>query len=169
MLKSIIDINGRTYMNIKSAAERWNLSASTVRKYCREGRIQDCIKLNERIWYINFNSIKPLSEQDVHQILVLSLQLKNDPSLEIEWNTFNFVESAVRIVYQQLFIEGYIREITSEDDRRIPYDVILTQKGMDAATNFKKNESRNYSDIITRWGPVIIGLSQFCLQVYSAV
>ncbi len=123
-MNNIIEHNGKKYMNVKSAAQLWGVSSNTVRKYCREKRIQDSFKLSERTWYISIDSIKPLSEKDVHRILVLSLQLKNNPSYEIDWDTLDFSASEVRRVYKQLYNDGYIQSITSQDDKKIPYEVI---------------------------------------------
>ncbi|MCM1530361.1 MAG: hypothetical protein NC093_10260 [Alistipes sp.] len=169
MLKKIIERNQKKYMSVKLAAELWGVSVSTVRSYCREGRVKDCFKLNEKNWYIYIDEIKPLTNVQIHQLLVLTIQLKNDPSLTIDWSVIDIDRTAILKTYNYLKDMGYVKHIPTSEIERIPYEIILTNKGLDVATTFKREESKAYKDIVTQWVPVILQIGELLLSVKQLI
>lgn len=99
---SIIEYNGKKYMNAKTAADVWGLKSGTVADYCNKGKICGAIKYLEARWYIPVDAVKPLSNDEIRRFLILTLQLKNKPSLEVDWSTFPCEYSSVELVYRYL-------------------------------------------------------------------
>ena len=162
---SLITVDGHKYMSTKSAADLWDLSPKTISDYCKDDKIRNKFKNGRFGWYIRTDEIKPLSQKDIHKLLVFTLQLKNDSTYEIDWTLFNYDESVFESIYQHLLARGYIRPFSISDKKRIPYEVVLTQKGMEIATNFKKEKISNLSVAITQWLPVVIGAAQLYFQI----
>lgn len=166
--KRIIVVDNQKYMSTKTAADCWGLKPKTVADYCRNNRIKNKFKNGNKGWYIRIDEIKPLSSDEIHKILVLSLQLKNNPDLEIDWSTFNFDYSAIKVVYKNLVSQGYVKDFSIEDEKMIPYKVILTQKGMECATCFRNMTKKSISDFSTtvqQWAPIVIGIAQVVCQI----
>ena len=163
--QSLIEVEGNKYMSTKTAAELWGLSSRTVSDYCKNNRIHRRFKNGKLGWYIHIDEIKPLSDTEIHRLLVLSIQLKNDPSLTIDWTTFNFDDEAIDAIYQSLCQSGYIHSYSVSDKRRIPYEVILTQKGLEMATAFNKKSIPDFSTVCSQWLPVLINIAQLYMQI----
>lgn len=167
-ISAIISIDGKKYMSAKAAADLWGLSPRTVSNYCKNNRIINKIKPNG-YWYIWIDEIKPLSIREVRQLLVLSLQLKNNPSFEIDWSLFNFDYSAIETIYRNLADQGYIKEFHIEDKKRIPYEVVLTSKGFNIATNMSKEKSTDFSSNLKQWLSVVLNVAGLIGQVAQMV
>lgn len=163
--QSLIEVDGNKYMSTKTAAELWGLSSRTVSGYCKNNRIHRKFKNGKLGWYIHIDEIKPLTDTEIHRLLVLSIQLKNDPSLTIDWTTFNFDDEAIDAVYQSLYQSRYIHSYSVSDKRRIPYEVILTQKGLEMATAFNKKSIPDFSTVCSQWLPVLINIAQLYMQI----
>lgn len=163
--QSLIEVDGNKYMSTKTAAELWGLSPRTVSDYCKNNRIHRKFKNGKLGWYIHIDEIKPLTDTEIHRLLVLSIQLKNNPSLTIDWTTFNFDDEAIDAVYQSLYQSGYIHSYSVSDKRRIPYEVILTQKGLEMATAFNKKSIPDFSTVCSQWLPVLINIAQLYMQI----
>ncbi|MBQ9949705.1 MAG: helix-turn-helix domain-containing protein [Clostridia bacterium] len=163
--QSLIEVDGNKYMSTKTAAELWGLSSRTVSDYCKKNRIHRRFKNGKLGWYIHIDEIKPLSDTEIHRLLVLSIQLKNDPSLTIDWTTFNFDDEAIDAIYQSLCLSGYIHSYSVSDKRRIPYEVILTQKGLEMATAFNKKSIPDFSTVCSQWLPVLINIAQLYIRI----
>lgn len=86
---SILEIDSKKYISSRIACEVWGLSQNTVAKYCRSGRIKNCFKGAHNQWYIPIDTVRPLSDIEIHRLLFLTLQLKNDPTLEIDWYLYD--------------------------------------------------------------------------------
>lgn len=162
--QALIEIDGNKYMSTKTAADLWGVSSRTVSAYCKKNRIHRKFKNGNR-WYIHIDEIKPLSDVEIHRLLVLSIQLKNNPSLLIDWTTFNFDDEAIDAIYQSLCRSGYINSYSVFDKRRIPYEVILTQKGLEMATNFHKKSIPDFSTLCSQWLPILINVAQLYMQI----
>lgn len=52
------------YMNIKEAADKWDISTRRIQVLCAEGRIDGASKLG-REWAIPINSVKPRDKRIV--------------------------------------------------------------------------------------------------------
>ena len=163
--QSLIEVDGNKYMSTKTAAELWGLSSRTVSDYCKNNRIHRKFKNGKLGWYIHIDEIKPLTDTEIHRLLVLSIQLKNDPSLTIDWTTFNFDDEAIDAVYQSLYQSRYIHSYSVSDKRRIPYEVILTQKGLEMATAFNKKSIPDFSTVCRQWLPVLINIAQLYMRI----
>lgn len=166
--QALIEVDGNKYMSTKTAAELWGLSSRTVSNYCKNNRIHRRFKNGKLGWYIHIDEIKPLSDAEIHRLLVLSIQLKNNPSLTIDWTTFNFDDDAIDAIYQSLYLSGYILPYSVSDRRRIPYEVILTQKGLEMATAFNKKSIPDFSTVCSQWLPVLINAAQLYMQIKQA-
>lgn len=162
---AIVDINNEKYMSTKTAANLWGLSTRTVANYCNSNRIHRKFKNGKLGWYIHIDEIKPLTDIEVHRLLVLSIQLKNNPTLQIDWSTFTFDSSAIDVVYQNLVETGFLQPYVVTDYHRIPYEVVLTQKGLEMATSFKKKSIPDYATLCSQWLPVLINAAQLYLQI----
>ena len=160
----ILMIDGKKYMSTQTAADLWGVKPRTVSGYCKNNRITNCFKNGKQGWYIWIDEIKPLSTNEIHRILLLTLQLKNRPSLEIDWSTFSFDDSFIEVIYKSLAYQGFIEEFDIENKKKIPYEVILTKKGFEFATSFKNEESSDFTTSLQQWLPIIIQLAQLYLQ-----
>lgn len=166
---SIIELNGKKYMNTQTAADAWNLKTSTVAEYCKDGKIYNATKYLETRWYIPIDAVKPLSNDEVRRFLILTLQLKNKPSLEIDWSTFSIDEYTINAVYRYLVSQKFIENYNISDNKRIPYEVVLTQKGLELVTSNKKEKIKDFSTAMKEWLPTIIGAAQLIIQVTQMV
>lgn len=164
-ISPIISIDGKKYMSVKTAADLWGLSPRTVSDYCKNDRIINKIKPGGH-WYIWIDEIKPLSIKEIRKLLVLSLQLKNRPSLEIDWSTFSFDYSAIEIIYRNLADQGYIEEFYIKDKKRIPYEVVLTQKGFNIVTTISKEKNAtDFSSALQQWLPIVVDVAQLIYKI----
>ena len=166
--QALIEVDGNKYMSTKTAADLWGLSPRTVSDHCKNNRIHRKFKNGKLGWYIHVDEIKPLSDIEIHRLLVLSIQLKNDPSLTIDWSTFNFDDKAIDVIYQSLYLSGYIHAYSVSNKRRIPYEVILTQKGLEMATAFIKKSIPDFSTACAQWLPMLINAAQLYMQIKQA-
>ena len=158
-----LKIDDSTYMSTKAAADAWGLKPKTVAKYCRDGKIIHKFKNGNLGWYIRVDEIKPLSQEEIRKTLILTLQLKNNPDYEIDYSTFGFNETAIESVYHHICSHGYIEPFSIEDKQRIPYDVVLTQKGMEFTTTHKQPSSRDISNTVSNWVSIIANVAQLYL------
>jgi len=166
--QAILIVDGQKYMSTKTAADLWGISARTVSDYCKNDRIHHKFKNGKMGWYIHIDEIKPLSDNEIHRLLVLSIQLKNNPSLEIDWSTFNFDNRVIDVIYLNLVESGYIQPYNIDDKRRIPYEVILTQKGLEMATSFNQKTIPDYSTLVSQWLPTLINVAQLFFQIQAS-
>jgi hypothetical protein len=166
---SIIELNGKQYMSAKTAAGIWNLKPSTVSDYCIKGKVCQAIKYLEARWYIPIDAVKPLSNDEIRRFLILTLQLKNNPSLEIDWSVFPIKDPAIDTIYRYLVFREMIEPFKIFDAKRIPYEVVLTQKGLEFATSIKKEKIEDFGTALKEWIPTIIGAAQLIAQVTQMV
>lgn len=160
---SILEINSKKYISSRIACEVWGLSQNTVAKYCRSGRIKNCFKGAHNQWYIPIDTVRPLSDIEIHRLLFLTLQL---PTLEIDWSTFDFDTSLIDLIYSNLVFEGYLKPFKINNKESIPYQVILTQKGLNIALPRKsKKADITFPSSIAQWLPTIISAAQLVTQV----
>ena len=164
---ALLTVDGSNYMSTKTAAELWGLQRKTVSDYCKNNKIKNKFKNGRFGWYIRTDEIKPLSQEEIRKILILTLQLKNNPACEIDWSLFNCDEAVLESIYQHLFLHGYVQSFSIADKRRIPSEVILTEKGMECVTTFKKEKLSDFSVAITQWLPIVISVAQLYCQVNS--
>lgn len=162
---SILELNGQKYMSTQIAAGVWNLKRQTVSDYCSKGKVYRAIKYQEARWYIPIDAVKPLSDDEIRCFLTLTLQLKNKPSLEIDWSLFPVGDSVIEPIYRYLFFREFIENFSISNQKRIPYEVVLTQKGLEFVTTRKKEKIEDFGIILKEWVPTIIGVAQLIVQV----
>lgn len=161
----VIEYNGKKYMSAKTAADVWGLRPATVADYCCKGKIYGAIKYFEARWYIPVDAVKPLSNDEIRRFLILTLQLKNKPSLEIDWSTFPGDYLSVELIYRHLVYCGMLENFDIKDKKRIPYEVILTQKGLEIATSGNRAKNVDFGTVLKDWLPTIISAAQLITQV----
>lgn len=160
-----LTIDDKVYMSTSAAAEVWGVAPKTVAKYCRDGKIKNKFKHERFGWYIRTDEIKPFDQSEIHKILVMTQHLKNNPMLEIDWDEFEYNDLVLEKIYQHLFARGYIQPFSIAEKRKIPYEVVLTQNGSEAAASLKKEKKFDFSEIASRWLPIIIGAAQLYFQI----
>lgn len=164
MQQSVIEYNGQKYVNTKVAADIWNLKQRTVSNYCKNGKVDRAIKYKESRWFIPIDSAKPLSDEETYKMLVMTLQLKNKPSLKIDWSEISVDNSVIVSIYRYLVFRGLIEDYDISDVRRLPYEVVLTQKGMEFVTSPKK-KIEGFGTVMQNWISIIIGVAQLAVQI----
>ena len=127
-------------MVTKNAAEIWNINSRQVANLCPE--IQGALKLKGR-WYIPVEAKKPLQENEKRQLLLLTLQLKNNPAQKLDLSYMPFDISDIRMIYDSLAYGKYIEPFEIDNPVEIPYKVVLTSKGFEMAMT-RKNEENPY-------------------------
>lgn len=162
---SILEWNGHKYMSTQMAADLWNLKQQTVSDYCNKGKVCNAIKYREARWYIPIDAIRPLSNNEIRHFLILTLQLKNKPSLEIDWSLFSIDDSVIEPIYRYLVFRELIENFSISNQKRIPYEVVLTQKGLEFATSSKKGKIEDYGTVMKEWLPTVIGAAQLLVQI----
>ena len=131
--RSVFELNGITYYSPKAAADNWKMSHQAVTSACKDGRIVGAIQDSTKKWCIPDSAMKPLDSQIIRNTLIITLSLKNTPNISIsELETYD-----VPKIYKYLKDTGYIKDF-NESSNRIPYEAILSDKGMSLAFNKKK-------------------------------
>jgi len=124
-------------MTTKEMAKKWGVNEHTVANYCKKDYIPNAKKENGS-WNIPENSIKPLSIADIRRLLLVTVKLRNNPSLGCDWSTFDFDKNDLRLIYESLHYRKYIGDISDIDTNRIPYEMEITEKGMELIENIKE-------------------------------
>ena len=101
MRRDLFIFDEKKYMSTKAAGDLWELSPKTVAKYCNSKKIK-AFKDSSGKWCIPIDAIKPLTDNEISQLLVLTLQLKNDPELKIDYSVLPTERSGLRKVYDYL-------------------------------------------------------------------
>lgn len=168
MSEGIFEINGEYYMTTRVASKLWGVKPKTVGEYCKDYKVAGAFKNERKKWCIPIRSVRPLSIQEIKQLLVLSLQLKNNPALEIDWAVFPKGTIGIRETYEQLHDRGYLAAFQECDDQKIPYVVVLTQKGMEIATSYsQKDMTQSFADSLATWSKVIIDIGQLVVDIFT--
>ena len=113
--RTIFDIDGKTYMSPKGAADKWN----------NISRRDSTAK-----WIIPINAQQPIDDEKIRQILISLLCLKNNPNLE----TTDDKMSQIEVVVEYLKKTGFLKD----DDSTNLRDLVLTEKGIHLATEGRK-------------------------------
>ncbi|MDR0314709.1 MAG: hypothetical protein LBH71_02015 [Oscillospiraceae bacterium] len=149
-------------MNTKAAAGYWNVRASTVANYCKNGDIPCAYKDHSGKWSLPLESIKPFPKEDIKKVLRLTLQLQNNPNYDIDYLSLGISPEQLPAVYDYLFKLNYIKQIKNILPARLPYEVTLTDRGIGLVTsdsNASHNSADNIGSMIDKWGPLIINLA----------
>ena len=65
------------YLSVEETAQKWNISARSVRNYCAEGRVPDAV-LEGKTWRIPENAVKPLRKNSVLKAPSSLLEILSD-------------------------------------------------------------------------------------------
>lgn len=164
-----IEIDGKKYMSSRRAAELWNKSQGTISKYCKLGKVpkSKCIKDSHNNWYIDINTVYPLSDDEVRKLLTLTLQLKNNPLYSFDWSTFTIDVENIRPIYEYLADMKYISRFTINDSKRLPYDIVLTERGMNLVIGWKGENKTdfNFVNSLLQGSSVVIKLASLIEEI----
>jgi|GEM_PF-881605 hypothetical protein len=153
----MIEIHGNKYGDTSDFAKSWNLSKGTISKYCNEGKIPGAQQIKRR-WHIPENAIKPLTESEIKKVLILTLKLKNNPKDKIDFSTIDVKPKDIDIMYKYLENLNYIMPIEGIPTKRLPYDVIVSDKGFILLESSVKqaNSKADNTKYIADWVKVIL-------------
>jgi len=149
------------YVNTKVISETWGISQRKVTKYCREKLIPKAYKdKKSKTWQIPYNSIKPLENKELIQLLFLMLKIQN--YLVIDSNYINeaqksFQDMSPAIKYLENF--GYIR--FKDNDNKLN-NIIFTDKSYDAI-NRGRTITINSKEIFQ----IISSVIQIAFMIYN--
>lgn len=148
-----IEVDGKRYVSTKVACNWWRVSQSTVRKYCKNDEIPGAFQDSKNNWCIPYNAIKPVPSNVIKQVLRLSIQLKANRKLVIDYAVLGIEPTQLVSVYNYLALRGLIDNVyEQEDPNSIPYNVELTDKGWELAlsdnSTRKRVEIENVKDIV---------------------
>ena len=128
-------------IDTKTAAERWGVKLGTVAKYCKDGLIPGAIKVNNA-WKIPSDSIKPLIQDDIVKILRLVNSLKHYPDLAVDYEASGLSDKNVLRIFQYLVAIGMMQSFDiSMPVEQLPYELSLSQRGIDLITTSGKKKS----------------------------
>lgn len=92
------------YINVKAAAEKWNVSERSVRNYCYDGKISGAI-LNGKTWQIPVDAKKPARKQRTEKITKdLLARLRLEKQSEISGGIYHKVQ--IELTYNSNHMEG---------------------------------------------------------------
>ena len=95
--RTLTEINGITYMSPKATGDKWDMSSQKVTAACKDARVVGATKDSGNHWIIPIDSPYPLGKEQIRQVLIAILAVKNKPGIRYPEGT------------EQLF--GYLRDI----------------------------------------------------------
>ena len=129
--RTIFDIDGKTYMSPKGAADKWNnISRQKIVAECVAGKVVGAQRDSTGKWIIPINAHQPIDDEKIRQILISLLCLKNNPNLE----TTDEKKSQIEVVVEYLKKTGFLEDDDSTNLRKL----VLTEKGIHLATEGNK-------------------------------
>lgn len=131
--RSVFEINGNTYYSPKAAADNWKMTHQAVTSACKEGRIVGAFQDSTNRWCIPNIAMKPLDKETIRKIMLITLALKNSPNITIS----GLENYDISKLYSYLRDTNYIKPF-DDNSKRIPYEAILTEKGMNLVIENKK-------------------------------
>ena len=148
--------NIKNDMDTKIAAKRWGVTAGTVAKYCAAGLVPGAVKI-KKVWKIPYNSIKPLTLDNIVKLLRLVNTLKHYPNLDIDYDHTGLSDANIVKVFQYLVSIGMIQQFDlKEPSEKIPYILKLTQRGLDIIENTENNKISLDNETIIKVGATIV-------------
>jgi hypothetical protein len=155
-----VEIDKKHYGETSEFAKLWGVSPKTVAKYCNDKKIDGAKKIKGK-WCIPLNTTKPISESEIRRILILTLKLKNNPTVKIDFTKFEIKQKDIVNVYKHLEKLNYILTVENIPTKRLPFDVTISEKGFDLIENAnikEEKESGNNAKYIADWVKTIISL-----------
>ena len=126
------EINGERYVTPGVFGDSIGWSRQKVTSACRDGRIVGACKDTSGSWIIPVDAMKPLETEQIRELMVTTVYLKNKPDHPLDYSD----HEKTAALYTYLQQTGYIEPFNT-DSERIPYEVILTEKGIGLATEGK--------------------------------
>lgn len=172
-MNDIIEIEGKKYVDVKTAAELWKVTPETVRNYCKTGKVIGEVRFEKNRWYIQVDAKKPFKKSQIKNLLFLVSQLKNNPDLEIDWDAVGLEKETVYGVYKSLEALDYIKHFDKNkqsQNSEIPYIVELTEMGtqlVDTQTKNKRTKKSDWISFIVTITPSIIKIGELILTVIT--
>ena len=132
MRKKMCEIGGKRYVapGVFGNGIGWNKQKVTAA--CKEGRIIGACQDTSGSWIIPVDSPKPLELEQIRALMVTTVYLKNRPDHVLDYSD----HESIVAVYSYLQHAGYIQPFNT-DSERIPYEVVMTEKGVKLATEGK--------------------------------
>lgn len=132
MKKKMCVIDGKRYIAPGTFADACGWSSQKVTAACKDGRVVGAYQDLSNNWLIPIDAPMPLDKEKIRELMVACVCLKNRPDLPLDYNNHERIVA----VYMYLMNTGYIEPFDERSDR-IPYEVVLTEKGMKVATEGK--------------------------------
>ena len=127
--KKMCELNGKRYVTPSVFGDAIGWSRQKVTVACREGRIVGACQDTSGKWIIPVDTMKPLETEQIRSLMVTTVYLKNKPN-----HTLDYVDHESTVsVYSYLQQTGYIEPFNTESER-IPYEVVMTERGIKLAT-----------------------------------
>lgn len=132
MRKKMCEIDGKRYVTPSVFGNGIGWSRQKVTAACKEGRIIGAYPDTSGSWIIPVDAPRPLEVKQIRSLMVTTVYLKNRPDHVLDYSDH---ESIVAL-YSYLQHTGYIQPFNT-DSERIPYEVVMTEKGVKLATEGK--------------------------------
>jgi len=163
-MKEYIIVDGMRFYETRIVAEKWCINRRTVSSYCRSGKLGLCVKEKGK-WYISEQEIKPLSDKQIYEMLKIIIILKNDPARRFDFSLAEIKEKDMKSIFRWLQRNGYIFDYYDIPLSRLPYDVMLTEKGLKLLFDKRiKGESWDVNDMISI-ASILLQTAQFVVGV----
>lgn len=126
------EIDGKRYVTpgIFGSTLGWNRQKVTAA--CIDGRIIGACKDTSGSWIIPVNTVKPLEIDQIRSLMVTTVYLKNNPNHVLDYQDHDKTVAVYSYLQQTGFIEPF-----DDNSDRIPYEVVMTEKGIKLATEGK--------------------------------
>lgn len=156
-MNTLIEVNGKKYVNTATAAEFWGVSSKTVCDYCKKQRVPGAIKLDNKIWCIPCDAVKPLNPHTIRKLLLSILMLKNNSNTDL--NSCNIDVKIMFAAIKYLFDLGYIENFDIAENSlnlQMLRNIVLTEKGMNCLDSYKNEQKFDWSSFLSKSIPALI-------------
>ena len=126
------EINGKRYVTPSVFGNVIGWSKQKVTAACKEGRIIGADQDSSGSWIIPVDAPNPLELEQIRSLMVTTVYLKNRPDHVLDYSD----HESIVAVYSSLQHAGYTQPFNT-DSERIPYEVVMTEKGVKLATEGK--------------------------------
>lgn len=157
MSQKMIDINGKKYVTVKLVSDIWDCSQTTVRNYCKSGKIEGAFKDTSGRWLIPADCRRPLNDNQIKNLLIFIVASQNDLQDEFDYKDANVNSENIKNVYQQLADLGYVKHFKIRKNQNILHNIKLTNKGLEFIVKSRSNnESDRIKKAVIEWAPIIV-------------
>ena len=163
--KVFINVDGKEYVKASAMADRWDCKPRTITEWCQRGKIPGAFKVGNRLWYLPEDSIRPLTDTMIRNMLLLVLKLKNDLSYVINYEELGVEPKEVERIYHYLMELKYVARITDDtEDFKIAKCIVVTDKGMQMIEKLPEStrDKVDIAKLIREWLPTVLELVLIC-------